>query len=193
MNSGMRASCTLARAHTRTVSRSRSRSLSLARSLSISLSVTLSLSHSHCARAHTHTQQHTLRHTHYAQVVEEAKRVQTKTAGAMDRASKMVNDMEIMGAEANLQLAAQSEQIKTTHSDVSAINAGLDTADKIVRDIGRRLATDKLIVCMMLVLICMVVGIIVLNVLGYNPAAGLMSIDCNLDFTKVCLRVCPCV
>lgn len=117
--------------------------------------------------------------------------MQVKTAGAIDRATKLVNDMEIMGAEANLQLAAQSEQIKTTHSDVNAINAGLDTADKRVRDIGRRLATDKIIVCMMLFLILMVVGIIVLNVLGYNPAAGLMTIDCSLDFSKVCgVRAC---
>jgi len=35
-------------------------------------------------------------------VVEEAKRVQHKTAAAMDKASKLVNDMEEMGAEANL-------------------------------------------------------------------------------------------
>ena len=65
-----------------------------------------------------------------------------------------------------------------------------------IRDIGRRMATDKMIMCMVLVLICMVVGLIVMQVLGINPAAGLMSIDCSLDFAKVyhcvagCCRVC---
>lgn len=76
-------------------------------------------------------------------VVEEGKRIQTKSALAMDRTAKLVNDMEEMGAETNLQLKSQSEQIKTTHSDVDAINEGMTRASKQVRDIGRRLATGK--------------------------------------------------
>ena len=77
------------------------------------------------------------------EVVEEGKRIQTKSALAMDRTAKLVNDMEEMGAETNLQLKSQSEQIKTTHSDVDAINEGMTRASKQVRDIGRRLATGK--------------------------------------------------
>lgn len=75
------------------------------------------------------------------EVVEEGKRIQTKSALAMDRTAKMVNEMEEMGAETNLHLKSQSEQIKTTHSDVDAINEGMMRASKQVRDIGRRLAT----------------------------------------------------
>ena len=37
-----------------------------------------------------------------AQIVEEAKRIQLKSAIAIDRTTKLVNDMEVMGAEANL-------------------------------------------------------------------------------------------
>jgi len=75
------------------------------------------------------------------EVVEEGKRIQAKSAMAMDRTAKLVQNMEEMGAETNLQLKSQSEQIKTTHSDVDAINEGMVRASKQVRDIGRRLAT----------------------------------------------------
>jgi hypothetical protein len=68
------------------------------------------------------------------EVVEEGKRIQAKSAMAMDRTAKLVQNMEEMGAETNLQL-------KSTHSDVDAINEGMVRASKQVRDIGRRLAT----------------------------------------------------
>ena len=82
-------------------------------------------------RAYGHTHTHALALA-VSQVIEEAKRVQLKTATAIEKATKLVNDMEIIGAEANVNLAAQSEQIKQTHSQVDEINAGLISADKKV-------------------------------------------------------------
>ena len=58
--------------------------------------------------------------------------MQLKTATAIERSTKLVNDMEIIGAEANVNLAAQTEQIKQTHTQVDEINAGLISADKKV-------------------------------------------------------------
>ena len=58
-----------------------------------------------------------------------------------------------------------------------------------LRDIGRRLATDKMIVCLVLMLLAMIVGIVTLNVLGYNPVDDIFSVDCTLDHNKT-LKTC---
>jgi len=43
---------------------------------------------------------------------------------------------------------------------------------------------DKMIMCMVLVLICMVIGLVVANTMGFNPGADLFSLDCSRDYNK---------
>ena len=53
------------------------------------------------------------------------------------------------------------------------------------------LSADKMIMCMVLLLICMVIGLIVANTLGFNPGEDLFALDCSLDYnkaTKKCLE-----
>ena len=118
------------------------------------------------------------------QIINDAKRVQGKTFDSMARSERLVSEMEDMGAEANVQIRAQTEQIKATHSNVNEINEGIEKASKRLRDIGRRLATDKMIVCLVLMLLLMIVGIVVLQTLGYNPMENALEIDCKLSYNK---------
>ena len=55
-----------------------------------------------------------------------------------------------------------------------------------IRDIGRRLATDKLIVCMTLVIVCLVVVVIVMQFM-VNPEVFLYLARCPCLF--LCLYV----
>jgi hypothetical protein len=52
-------------------------------------------------------------------------------------------------------------------------------------------SADKMIMCMVLLLICMVIGLIVANTLGFNPGEDLFALDCSLEYnkaTKKCLE-----
>ena len=48
---------------------------------------------------------------------------------------------------------------------------------------------DKMIMCMVLLLICMVIGLIVANTLGFNPGEDLFTPDCSQDYNKA-LKEC---
>lgn len=51
--------------------------------------------------------------------VEEGKRTQEQTARSLARSTKLVHDMEDMGAEAAVALRAQTEQIRATEHEVA--------------------------------------------------------------------------
>ncbi|EKX46088.1 hypothetical protein GUITHDRAFT_138563 [Guillardia theta CCMP2712] len=118
------------------------------------------------------------------EIIEEGKKVQQNTANALFRTGKLVDEMEKMGTETNMNLKGQTEQIRQTNSDVESVQGNLKRATKQIRDIGRKLATDKLIMCLVLLLILAIIGVIVGRSLGITPGSSVSSIDCALVFTQ---------
>jgi uncharacterized membrane protein YoaK (UPF0700 family) len=78
----------------------------------------------------------------------------------------MVESAEAMALDTNVALRTQTEQMRTTNAGISDVNSTLHRADKLMRDIARRLATDKMIMCMVLVLILAIISIAVLKGVG---------------------------
>eukprot|EP00960_Hanusia_phi_P029135 747788-Hanusia_phi.AAC.6 len=118
------------------------------------------------------------------EIIEEGKKVQQNTANALFRTGKLVEEMEKMGTETNINLKGQTEQIRQTNADVESVQGNLKKATKQIRDIGRKLATDKLIMCLVLLLILAIIGVIVGRSLGITPGSSLSSINCALVFTQ---------
>mmetsp|Transcript_28860 Transcript_28860/g.60607 ORF Transcript_28860/g.60607 Transcript_28860/m.60607 type:complete len:206 (-) Transcript_28860:1435-2052(-) len=77
--------------------------------------------------------------------IEKAKEVQHQTAAALGRGAQLVQKMEEVGLETNLHLKSQTEQMKNTNADVEKVDAGIAAAQKAVKDIARKMASDKMI------------------------------------------------
>mmetsp|Transcript_57355 Transcript_57355/g.119941 ORF Transcript_57355/g.119941 Transcript_57355/m.119941 type:complete len:326 (-) Transcript_57355:2-979(-) len=131
-----------------------------------------------------------------AQLIEEAKKTQAEDSAALDRMARMVDDSEAIGVQTNVKLKVQTETMKSINDDIHTVQSNMKRADKLLNQIGRRLMTDKLIACLLLLLL---IGIVVLvavralrldksgpvtlqnsNIVIYNG----FEIDCSLDFTK---------
>mmetsp|Transcript_28859 Transcript_28859/g.60603 ORF Transcript_28859/g.60603 Transcript_28859/m.60603 type:complete len:490 (-) Transcript_28859:527-1996(-) len=95
--------------------------------------------------------------------IEKAKEVQHQTAAALGRGAQLVQKMEEVGLETNLHLKSQTEQMKNTNADVEKVDAGIAAAQKAVKDIARKMASDKMIMCLLLVLVALIVAIIVIK------------------------------
>eukprot|EP00960_Hanusia_phi_P024432 719490-Hanusia_phi.AAC.8 len=141
------------------------------------------------------------------ELIEMAKQTQVTDVEAMMRMQRMINESEETGMETNIKLKTQTEQLKNIHADVHTVSARMRTAEKLVNQIGRRLATDKLIACIILILVALtsfswpfcstsckpqlllILAIIVVKALGLDQkgtaqvvgAGGYVYyIDCNL-------------
>ena len=123
------------------------------------------------------------------EVIQEAKRVQEKSYDSLARSTKLVASAEAMGAETAVSLKAQTEQMKSTQQNITEVNAGIQRADKVLKQIGRRIATDKMIACLVLVLLLAIVGLIVGKATGLTGGSGEDPVDCSQIFTQH-LKVC---
>jgi len=131
-------------------------------------------------------------HRNAEELIEEAKKTQAQDSKAVLRMQQMVNDSEMAGVETNIKLKQQTEQLKNIHVDVNTVGANMKVADKLLNQIGRRIMTDKLIACVILLLLLGMLGILVVKSLGLDKGATdvagaggqYYAIDCSLDITK---------
>ncbi|EKX38059.1 hypothetical protein GUITHDRAFT_165311 [Guillardia theta CCMP2712] len=102
------------------------------------------------------------------ELIEMAKQTQATDVEAMMRMQRMINESEETGMETNIKLKTQTEQLKNIHADVHTVSSRMKTAEKLVNQIGRRLATDKLIACIILILLLLILAIVVVKALGLD-------------------------
>jgi len=96
-----------------------------------------------------------------AALINHGKNIQAQSASSLDRSLKQVLATEQLGAETAIKLKQQTDQLVNIHKNVDLIESDLQRADKIMRAFMRRMATDKLILCFILL---MIIGIIVIVV-----------------------------
>mmetsp|Transcript_13697 Transcript_13697/g.33007 ORF Transcript_13697/g.33007 Transcript_13697/m.33007 type:complete len:173 (-) Transcript_13697:183-701(-) len=88
-----------------------------------------------------------------------------------------------IGTDTNLDLKRQTEQMSNTNADVVGVQNEMKRAGKVTRQIARRLATDKIIICLVLILILVIIAVVVIKSLGWD-LQGDGTIDCYLDVTQ---------
>lgn len=133
------------------------------------------------------------------EVIKEAEKTQQEDLKAVVRMQRMVEDTEDVGLETNIKLKLQTEQMKSINNDVYSVGETMKRADKLVNQIGKRLATDKMIACLILTILFFVFLIIVLKSFGYGGTdinGNVIKIDCNLDITKTqkqCIEIAAAI
>ena len=100
------------------------------------------------------------------QLVSYGKQQMDEADASLARSKKVVEDTINVGAETAAALQAQTGQMEKIVNDLDEVEFSLKKAKVLIRDLTRSLATDKCIMCFMLMIAIGVLSIIVLKVTG---------------------------
>ncbi|XVE57527.1 hypothetical protein DITRI_Ditri04bG0097800 [Diplodiscus trichospermus] len=101
------------------------------------------------------------------QLIDRGNQMMDETDQAVDRAKKVVLDTVDVGTETAAALKAQTEQMSSIVNELDSIHFSIKKASKLVKEIGRQVATDK---CIMALLFLIVIGVIVIMIVKLvNP------------------------
>ncbi|KAL5720001.1 putative plant SNARE 11 [Ranunculus cassubicifolius] len=91
------------------------------------------------------------------QLVDTGNRMMDETDQAIERSKKTVQDTVNVGQDTAAALKAQTEQMSRIVNELDSIHFSIKKASKLVKEIGRQVATDR---CIMMLLFIIVVGVI---------------------------------
>lgn len=95
-------------------------------------------------------------------MIELGRRNIQETDESLLRSERVVNDTIAIGAQTAETLQTQGNQLNKISNDLDEIHFSMKKARQVIRDLARRLATDR---CIMFVLLLVVIGIVVIVVL----------------------------
>ena len=101
------------------------------------------------------------------EMLDEAARIQGKDKQAARRMLKMVTQTEDIAASTMDTMKNQTEQISKIHADLEEMDSTLKLADQQIKQYVRKMATDKLIMAMLFLIVMGLVVIMVLKTLGF--------------------------
>ncbi|EDR30268.1 hypothetical protein, conserved [Entamoeba dispar SAW760] len=93
-----------------------------------------------------------------------AVQIQEEDKNHLDNAINQINDAKQIGGTISLQLDQQNEQLDHCIELVDEIDSTLDIANKELNGIARRLATDKIIMVLIIVCVLVIIGCSVLYI-----------------------------
>lgn len=91
------------------------------------------------------------------EVIETGKKQMDETDQTIERSKKVVEDTINIGAATTSTLKGQTEQLVRVNNEMDTLQFSLKKASKLVKEIGRQIATDR---CIMFFLVIIVVGVI---------------------------------
>eukprot|EP01111_Echinosteliopsis_oligospora_P006646 TRINITY_DN20924_c0_g1_i1.p1 TRINITY_DN20924_c0_g1~~TRINITY_DN20924_c0_g1_i1.p1 ORF type:complete len:235 (+),score=66.71 TRINITY_DN20924_c0_g1_i1:56-760(+) len=106
-------------------------------------------------------QKEQLLNTDYKEVINKGKEIQMDDISTLTRVIQQVNDTEVVGRETLVKLSEQKDQIISIDKGVSEVESNIKLANKHLRVLVRRLATDKIIMCFVFLIVAGVIFIIV--------------------------------
>ncbi|XVF51884.1 hypothetical protein PTKIN_Ptkin04bG0220100 [Pterospermum kingtungense] len=102
------------------------------------------------------------------QLMDKGHQMMDETDQAIDRAKKVVQDTVDVGTETAAALKAQTEQMSRIVNELDSINFSIKRASKLVKEIGRQVATDKCIMAMLFLIVIGVIAIIIVKLVNPN-------------------------
>lgn len=102
------------------------------------------------------------------QLVDHGNRMLDETDQAIDRGKKIVQDTIGVGTETAAALKAQTEQMDRIVNELDSIHFSIKKASKLVKEIGRQVATDKCIMALLFIIVIGVIAIIIVKIV--NPS-----------------------
>jgi len=105
------------------------------------------------------------------QLIEMGNKIQTDGISSLQNTLKMVNEGNQMADDINIELNKQTEQLERTQNTVKETQVILKRANEYIKYFAKQLYTDKILMCLMFLVVVAIVVIIVLKVTGYNVSS----------------------
>jgi len=106
------------------------------------------------------------------QVLEKGAKTQDESIKSLDRTIATIEQTKHLGSETAQALAEQTEQLGRISEGVDEVESNLKQADKQLRAFVRKIATDKIIMGFMCLIVCAIVAIIVIKVVDTSATSG---------------------
>jgi novel plant SNARE len=106
------------------------------------------------------------------QLLGDANRLQDKTQESLDYTKQMVAESKDVGLSSLEELKRQRETLNRIDTEADRVDSALDVAEKLVKNFGKRMASDKFIQCFTVLNVLLLVGVIVYVVLSGKSLGG---------------------
>eukprot|EP00003_Mantamonas_plastica_P003470 TRINITY_DN1274_c3_g1_i3.p1 TRINITY_DN1274_c3_g1~~TRINITY_DN1274_c3_g1_i3.p1 ORF type:complete len:228 (-),score=65.27 TRINITY_DN1274_c3_g1_i3:17-628(-) len=104
------------------------------------------------------------------QQIEYGKKTQDKTLALAQDARRVAKQTVEVGVKTNAELLRQREQIERIDEVNDRIDADLTRADRQIKIFMRNMMTDKIILCLLLLVILGIIAVVVLSIVDPNGA-----------------------
>ncbi|GLU05489.1 hypothetical protein SLE2022_225890 [Rubroshorea leprosula] len=101
------------------------------------------------------------------QLIDKGNQMMDETDQAIDRAKKVVHETINVGTETAATLKAQTEQMSRIVNELDSIHFSIKKASKLVKELGRQVATDRCIMALLFLIVLGVIAIIIVKIV--NP------------------------
>ncbi|KAL5724135.1 putative plant SNARE 11 [Ranunculus cassubicifolius] len=101
------------------------------------------------------------------ELVDSGNRMMDETDQAIERSKQVVEETLKVGADTASALKAQTEQMSKIVNELDSVRFSIKKANKLVKELGRQIATDKCIMGMLFLIVIGVVAIIIVKLV--NP------------------------
>lgn len=105
-------------------------------------------------------------------MLNKASALQDKTQESLDYTKNMVAESKEVGVSTLAELHRQREVIERIDFEADRINDNLNRAEQLVKQFGKRMASDKFIQCFAVINVLMLVGVILYAVFGKGTTLG---------------------
>ena len=102
----------------------------------------------------------------------EAAALQDKSQDSLDNIKNMVADSKEVGLTSLEELKRQRETLDRIDQEFDRVDGALDQADKLVKQFGKRMASDRFIQCFAVINVLLLVGVIVFSVVNGGKGSG---------------------
>ncbi|XP_074567470.1 putative plant SNARE 11 [Curcuma longa] len=102
------------------------------------------------------------------QLMDHGNRLMDETDQTIERTKKVVEQTVNVGAETAAALKAQTEQMNRVVNDLDSIHFSIKKATKLVKEIGRQVATDRCIMGMLFLIVMGVIAVIIVKLVHPN-------------------------
>lgn len=102
------------------------------------------------------------------QLMDHGNRMMDDTDQAIERSKQVVHQTIDVGTETAASLKAQTDQMSRIVNELDSIQFSLKRASKLVKEIGRQVATDKCIMAMLFLIVIGVIAIIIVKLVNPN-------------------------
>ncbi|KAJ8767273.1 hypothetical protein K2173_017317 [Erythroxylum novogranatense] len=101
------------------------------------------------------------------ELIDAGKKTMDETDQVIERSKKVVEQTIEVGTQTAVTLKGQTEQMGRIVNELDTIQFSIKKASQLVKEIGRRVATDKCIMLFLFLIVCGVIAIIVVKIV--NP------------------------